>query len=161
MSTSLSLLLTRYENQDGNVIVHRSFGSKDVAEYPSRVPPEDIELTKDEHSTYRQGILQHSTGDVHVKVNAQRARVGGTGFRVSTRPDEEETYDGTFHANKLSVNSSYSLDLERCYASPRFAARHRRDTRTNMAKGYVRSTLAAHHDESKLEFRITYFALPC
>ncbi len=130
------------------MVVHRNFATEDIVEYPSQFPRDDVELKKDEYLTYRSGILEHTTGSVNVKVMPLRAKVTPS-KRDTTEPDGQETFDGSFSANRFSVTGSYSLDIEYCYNIPRAAARKRRETKEKMMRGHTQSTLSAHHNQSK------------
>ena len=145
----LRLFPFSYETKEDMTFVHRTFDSKDILEYPHSVPRDDVELTKDEYLMYRLGVLEHTTGNVNVKLLPSTAEPVIPSNRYTTETDEQETYDGSFHANKFSVTGSYSLDLEYCYNIPRAAAKQRRDTKESMVKGYTKSTLTAHDNQSK------------
>ena len=115
-------------------------------EYASHIPLDSVDTTKDEYLTYRSGVLEHSRGAVYVKALPEPAKPDKT---IGGLPDEKETYDGFFDANKFSVRGSYDLDLAYCDNAPRATARRRRETQDSMLKGYVQSTLAAHNNQSR------------
>ncbi len=112
-------------------------------EYPFHVPRDDVELAKDEYLIYRSGMLEHSAGNIHVKLFPSTGKP-----RSKLEMDDERTYDESFDANVFSVSGSYSMDIDYCYSVPRATARRRRETQENLAKGYVQSGLTAHHNQS-------------
>lgn len=113
--------------------MHRFVDSKDVIDYSTGARKRDIQLTKDEDIEYRDGILQHSSGDTSVKVKNSR--------------DIEEQNDelNKQFSDVFSAHGSYSLDLERCQA--RTTARQKRTSYDNIDQAEMtEESLMGHFD---------------
>ncbi len=118
---------------------------------------------KDEYQTYRSQVLEHASGDVHVKVippaQAKTNDETVTSKRETAEDDDEETFDGHFQANEFAVRGSYRLDLQYCYNVPRVRARERREMQRKMGNGYVQSALTAMYNQSIYKFPLVCTSL--
>ncbi len=125
-------------------------------EYPFDVPGDAVELMKDEYQMYRSRVLEHASGDVHVKfappAQAKTKDETVTSKRETTEDDNDETFDGHFQATEFAVRGSYRLDLEYCYKMPRVSARKRREMQRNMGNGYIQTALTALYNQSIYKF---------
>ena len=94
----------RYERNSNNVKkMHRSVDGKDVIDYSTGARKRDILLRKEEDIEYRNGVLQHSSGDTSFKVERKSA--------IEERQSNEEKE----FSDAFSARGSYTLDLQQCY----------------------------------------------
>ena len=146
-------------------MVHRTVNSKDVVDYTSHVPKDDVMLTKEEDIEYKSGKLQHSAGRTSVRLlsgpemqkdterdsllaDVQPDPGEDRKRRETDEQDNPETYDGSVRFNRFSADGAYTLDLTHCYSVPRVASRHRRAVEERMKNEYVESTLMAELNQS-------------
>ena len=53
---------------EGTLRMHRKVTSKDVKDYASHTPGDEVEMNKDEDIEYKKGVLTHCNGIVTVKL---------------------------------------------------------------------------------------------
>ena len=94
----------RYEqNTDKVKKMHRFVDSNDVIDYSTGARKRDIQLKKAEDIEYRDGILQHSSGDTSFKIQ-------NTNDIAQPENSQEKEFSDAF-----SAHGSYNLDLQQCY----------------------------------------------
>ena len=54
--------------EEGTLRMHRKVTSKDVEDYASHIPGEEVELDKEEDMVYKKGILTRASGTVTAKL---------------------------------------------------------------------------------------------
>ena len=101
--------------------MHRFIDSKDVIDYSTGARKRDIQLQKDEDIEYRDGILQHSSGDTSFKIQNKKG---------ITEPESGQEKD---FSDAFSAHGSYNLDLQRCYTQTKHdGARRKRSLHDQM-----------------------------
>ena len=101
--------------------MHRSIDSKDVIDYSTGARKRDIQLRKEEDIEYRNGVLQHSSGDTSFKVQSKN------GFEEPQSSHKKEFSDA------FSARGLYTLDLLRCYTPTKLdGARQKRSLDNEM-----------------------------
>ena len=101
--------------------MHRSIDSKDVIDYSTGARKRDVQIRKEEDIEYRNGVLQHSSGDTLFKVQSK------TGIEEPRSSQEKEFSDA------FSAHGSYTLDLQRCYTpTKKDGIRHKRSLYNQM-----------------------------
>ena len=101
--------------------MHRSIDGKDVINYSTGARKRDIQLNKEEDIEYRDGILQHSSGDTSFKIQNKNE------IEVSWSDQEKDLSDA------LSAHGSYHLDLQQCYTPTKHErARRKRSLKDQM-----------------------------
>ena len=117
----------RYEQNSDNVKrMHRSFDGKDIINYSTGARKRDIQLRKEEDIEYRDGILQHSSGDTSFKIQNENGI-------ADTQSSQEKEFSDTFSAHGL-----YTLDLQQCYIPTRKdGARRKRSLIDQMSQNKI------------------------
>ena len=74
----LYALYCRYEAsvedvENGVLRMHRTISSNDVGGYASHLPPDEVQMTKEEDIVYKKGVLSHASGSTSVKLVAKVA----------------------------------------------------------------------------------------
>ena len=101
--------------------MHRSIDSKDIIDYSTGARKRDVQIRKEEDIEYRNGVLQHSSGDTLFKVQSK------TGIEEPRSSQEKEFSDA------FSAHGSYTLDLQRCYTpTKKDGIRHKRSLYNQM-----------------------------
>ena len=118
------LFLDRYEqNSDRVKKMHRSINGKDVIDYSTGARKRDIQLRKEEDIEYRDGVLQHSSGD--------------TSFKIENINEPQHSQEKEF-SDVFSAHGSYTLDLQRCYApTSKDGARRKRSLNDQMNQNRI------------------------
>ena len=111
--------------------------SDDVIDYSTGARKRDIQLMKEEEIEYRDGVLQHSSGD--------------TSFKIQNR-HQTETGQEKKLSDAFSAHGSYTLDLQRCYTSKKEnKARRKRTLDDHMNQNMIaEERLMANFNISKL-----------
>ena len=106
--------------------MHRSVDSKDVIDYSTGARKRDIQLRKEEDIEYRDGVLQHSSGDTSFKIENKND------IKEPQHSQEKEFSDA------FSAHGSYTLDLQRCYTPTRKdGARRKRSLNDQMNQNRI------------------------
>ena len=121
------LFPNRYkQNSDSVKKMHRSVTNKDVIDYSTGARKRDIQLRKEEDIEYRNGILQHSSGDTSFKIQNKN------GIKEPQHTQEKEFSD------VFSAHGSYTLDLQRCHTLTRKdGARRKRSLISQMNRNRI------------------------
>ena len=119
--------------------MHRSIDGSDVIEYSTGARKRDIQLSREEDIEYRDGILQHSSGDTSFKIQSK------TGIKETDSP-QQKTFSDAF-----SAHGSYTLDLQQCYIQTKQeGARHKRSLNDRMNEKMMKEErLTANFNMSK------------
>ena len=59
--------------ENGVLRMHRTISSDDVEGYASHLPPDEVQMTKEEDIVYKKGVLTHASGSTSVKLVAKVA----------------------------------------------------------------------------------------
>ena len=127
--------------------MHRSIDSKDVIHYSTGARKRDIQLRKEEDIEYRNGVLQHSSGDTSFKVQSKNSI-------EEPQSSQEKEFSDAF-----SARGSYTLDLQRCYTpTKRDGTRRKRSIDDEMNRNRMsEERLTANFNISKYIIMATKF----
>ena len=147
----LKLFSDSYEQNTDNVKkMHRSIDGKDVIDYSTGARKRDIQLRKEEDIEYRDGILQHSSGDTSFKIQNKNSI-------EEPRSSQEKEFSDAF-----SAHGSYNLDLQRCYTlTKQDGARHKRSLNDQMNQNRMsEERLTANFNISKSHKKCHHYSVP-
>jgi len=128
------------QGENGSTRMHHTVMTEDVVEYPMHVPPQDIQLVKEEDVEYREGRLSKSNGTTRVSLKRKFTNNSPTSDTPGDDPDIDMfTYDGSF-----------SMELQVCRLVPQAARKRRAITRQYLSSDLsVEENLMSVYDESK------------
>ena len=75
--------------KNGILQMHRTITSNDVEGYASHLPPDEVQMTKDEDIVYKKGVLTHASGSTSVKLVAKVAHSSQYFIVLQARPSVE------------------------------------------------------------------------
>ena len=129
--------------------MHRSIDGKDVIDYSTGARKRDIQLRKEEDIEYRDGILQHSSGDTSFKIQNKNSI-------EEPQSSQEKEFSDAF-----SARGSYSLDLQQCYTpTKQDGARRKRSLNDHMNQNKMsEERITANFNISKYHKKCHYYSV--